>query len=120
MKFEITGKIKPCVRMTQRGKFVNEQAQEYLASKRSIGLQIRQQMSKSGLEMFPAQTPLYVKLLISQPNNLHRSDLDNLIKAVLDAAQGIVFQNDCWIDDIQAGRQLGEKYLAQLVILEQS
>lgn len=118
MKFTIAGKIKPYVRMTQRGKWVKDEAQEYLSSKSSIGLQLRRQMAECELEMLPAQTPLYVKLFIEQPNNLHRSDLDNLIKAVLDAAQGIIFHNDCWIDWIEASRHIGNDYLARLIVLK--
>jgi Holliday junction resolvase RusA-like endonuclease len=106
MQFSISGKIKPYVRMTQRGKFVKPQAKEYLNSKSSIAWQLKAQMVKRNWEMLPKQTPLQVALFITQPKALHRADLDNIIKAVLDAAQGIVYPNDCWVDDITSRRVL--------------
>ncbi len=41
MHFTLTGKVKPYVRMTRRGKFVNDQAIQYLASKDALQLQRR-------------------------------------------------------------------------------
>lgn len=104
MDFLIKGKFKPYVRMTQRGKWVNPQAQEYLSSKAGIGLQLKAQMNRAGWEMLPAKTPLTVHILIYHENGFHNRDLDNEIKALLDAAQGIAFHNDCWIDAITARR----------------
>jgi len=105
MDFLIEGQFKPYVRMTQRGKFVKPEAQEYLSSKAGIGLQLKARMSRQGWEMLPARTPLTVHVLIYHANGFHNRDLDNEVKALLDAAQGIVFHNDCWVDAITARRQ---------------
>lgn len=107
MEFIIPGKIKPYVRMTQRGKWINPQAREYLESKKAIAWIIAQQMRLNEWEMLPGQTPLTVSIEFEQPRALHRADLDNQVKAILDAAQGVVYQNDCWVDCIQASRRLG-------------
>ena len=105
--FLIAGRIVPYVRMTQRGKFVKPRAQFYLASKEAIRWQLQQQMAASGWAMLPERTPLAVRIEIGKEGGLHKSDLDNEVKAILDAAQGIVYRNDCWVDDIEAFRWLG-------------
>jgi len=46
--------------------------------------------------------------------------LDNQVKAILDAAQGLVFENDLWIDSISAERRLGSQTRAQVVVLPQA
>ena len=58
----------------------------------------------SNWAMLPKGVPLGTQLHFSVAQGLHRSDLDNLTKAILDAAQGAVFHNDCWIDVIRASR----------------
>lgn len=47
-------------------------------------------------------------------NNINR-DLDNMIKATLDALQGVVFQNDKQIIEIQAKKQQQEKNIWEYV-----
>lgn len=104
--FTLTGHIVPYVRMTRRGKWVNESAKLYLASQEALAWQMKQAMSKNELLMLPERTPLQVSILITVSKRLHCSDLDNQVKAVLDAAQGVVFKNDLWIDKINARRSL--------------
>jgi Holliday junction resolvase RusA-like endonuclease len=104
MRFEITGEIKPYVRMTRRGKWGSPQAQEYLASKAAIGLQFKAQMR--GREM-SVKTPLCVAILFTVQERQHCKDLDNLIKAILDAGNGIAWGDDRWIDEIHALRRKG-------------
>lgn len=103
MNFVIKGEIKPYVRMTRRGKWTNPQAQEYLASKAAIQMQLKAQMA--GREPF-GREPLSVRLWIRVSERLHTKDLDNQIKAVLDACNGIVWADDRWVDAIHAQRYL--------------
>ena len=101
--------IKPYVRMTQRGKFVNAQAQAYLTSKAALSFQIKSAMNAAGKEMLPGQTPLKVVIRLYAPSNPgHRCDLDNQIKAILDACNGVAFPDDRWVDEIDAERHIGE------------
>ena len=116
VRFVILGKIKPAVRMTQRGKWVDPQAQEYLASKQSVGLQLRQQMTANGWEMLPPKTPLSVRIVFTMPNYVHVADIDNQIKATLDSAQGIVFKDDRWVDVLSAERCKGQDYLTVIEV----
>jgi Holliday junction resolvase RusA-like endonuclease len=108
MRFEIVGqKIKPYVRMTQRGKFVRvrngklTQAAEYLDSKAALQWQFRAQMM--GHEPF-GREPLCVSITVFYRGGYHNHDLDNVIKALLDAMNGIVYADDRWIDAICAVR----------------
>lgn len=103
----LDGCFKPYVRMTQRGKFVRPEAQAYLASKDAMQYQLAQEMVDR--PMLPERTPLSVSILISHNHGFHNRDLDNEVKAILDAMQGIVFKNDCWIDQIEARRMTGER-----------
>jgi crossover junction endodeoxyribonuclease RusA len=111
MQFFLTGKIIPYVRMTQRGKWVDKRAQEYLANKEELAWQFRRQCP----EMLPEQTPLLMIAIIETPK-LHKGDLDNIFKALADSAQGIVFSNDCWIDSISIQRKRAKEYKAQVWI----
>jgi len=116
LRFTIRGKIKPYVRMTRRGKWVSAQAQEYLASKDAIQSQLLLQLQQNDWDELPQRTPLAVRLWVTVPERLHCSDLDNIVKAVLDAAQGIVYRNDLWIDSIRARRRLGDEHCAILEV----
>lgn len=60
MRFIIKGKIKPAVRMTQRSKWVDEDAQEYLSCKVAIGRQLREQMLALDAAPFERGAPLSV------------------------------------------------------------
>ena len=102
--FVIESRIVPYVRMTRRGKYVDPRASEYLASQTEIRLRLREQMSERGLAMLPPQTPLAVSIDIWTARG-HTCDADNLAKAIIDAAQGVVFKNDLWIDQIRIERQ---------------
>ena len=117
MDFEIKGKIKPYVRMTQRSKFVNPQAKEYLASKDAIGWQLRQQMADKQIEMIPNKKPIVAHIEVYRPG-VYQADLDNIFKAIMDAAQGIVFQDDRYIVSLSAKKELDESHTAWLQINE--
>lgn len=97
--------IVPYVRMTQRGKFCDPAALRYRASQRELkalfGLAMQQRAP------LPGQTPLYVDILLRRPTRLHTCDLDNLVKALLDAMNGVVYPDDRWIDLLTARRELG-------------
>ena len=100
--FCLVGPVKPYVRMTQRSKHVNAQAQQYLASKDELRLQLKSWMQHWGYERL-GREPLRVEITFGGVN--HRQDLDNLVKAVLDACNGIVWEDDRWVDVIEARRE---------------
>ena len=87
-----------------------ERAQEYLSSQRNLANEFKRQMDEQGFTMIPRGGPIEVMwLAIHHAHGFHNRDLDNEIKAVLDAAQGVVFEDDRWIDEISAWRQRGDK-----------
>ena len=116
MRFIILGRVHPYTRMTQRGKWTSARAKAYLASQESISWQIKDQMIQNDWAMLPAQQPLAIKLSFVIPRSLHRCDLSNLAKAVEDAAQGVAFQNDCWIDRLEARRRCGREWITTIKV----
>ena len=109
--------IKPYIRMTQHGKFVNAQAQEYIASKLTLSLQIKSAMNAAGKSMLAARTPLFVYVKIITPKSQgHRADLDNIFKAIMDACNGIVFPDDRWVDGFRVDRDFGSPGLKMRIL----
>lgn len=100
--FSLPPQFKPYVRMTQRSMHVDVHAQQYLASKIEIGHRLKQQLRGRPCPLLPASTPLVAHLEL--PHADHRRDLDNEIKAALDAANGILYPDDRWIDAVVATR----------------
>lgn len=109
MRFILTGRIKPYVRTTRRGKWVNPQAIEYGECIVAMGLQLKAQMARNGWHMLPPRTPLKMHATFMLSDRLHCQDVDNQFKALADCAQGIVFANDLWLDEISAARCLGDE-----------
>ena len=117
-----SGTIKPYVRMTRRGKFVQPKALAYQASQDELKARFKEQLIEKGYrsENFPIfknKQPLRAHVNVCVSKDLHTKDLDNQLKAVLDAAQGLLFENDLWIDTITAERSLASEDLVELVLL---
>lgn len=108
LSFYIETDFQPYTRMTQRGKYVIPKAIAYRASQRNLELRFKEAMKLNGWEPFE-RVPLAINVLITVREDLHRSDLDNRLKALTDAAQKVVFPNDCWIDVAYIRRRLGPK-----------
>lgn len=113
--FTLTTRIVPAVRMTHRGKWTSPRAQEYLASQEALRYQLKQQMRDNGWKMLPAKTPLAVELSVGT-DTLHKADLDNILKAVQDSANKIVFADDCWIDRVKVWRYKADEPRAELTV----
>jgi Holliday junction resolvase RusA-like endonuclease len=90
--------VVPYVRMTRRGKH-KLRAQRYISNQHSLGWLIKIEMQSRGIQIF-GREPLQVEVVIEEarPEPDHRRDGDNLLKAVLDAANGILWADDRWID----------------------
>ena len=99
----LEGPIVPYVRMTQRSKHADPRARRYLASQQALKIQLRQQMTEKDEYEPLTREPLEAFLTFWWVN--HRQDLDNLVKAILDAASGIVWADDRWVDHIEASRE---------------
>jgi hypothetical protein len=97
------GEIVPYVRMTRRGKFADQRAQKYLAWKSAAGFAFKADLG--GAEPL-GREPLAAGLLVR--GAAHTRDLDNILKGVLDAANGVVIADDRWVDRLVAVRIEGE------------
>lgn len=103
-------RIKPYVRMTQRGKFVKAAAQEYIANQQLIRYAIGHP------PMMPGQTPLCVTIQQRIAGAVHNHDGDNVIKALLDAMKGIVYPDDRWADAITYERTQASEDLTVITV----
>ena len=101
------GEFKPYVRMTQRGKFVKPEAKDYLSSKAAMALAFKQHMNGNLLE----RKPITVDIIIHHKGGYHHRDLDNEIKAIFDACNGTVWEDDRWVDVVRAKRKRGDRDL---------
>jgi Holliday junction resolvase RusA-like endonuclease len=98
----LAGPIVPYTRMTQ-GSLWTERSKRYLASQYRLRVQMQVVMAASGLQMYQKGIPLRVRIHFGWC--LHNRDIDNEAKAVLDAAKGILFADDRWVDEIVATRE---------------
>lgn len=110
MRFVIEGKIHPYVHRTYRGKHTAK-AKAYHASQNAIRWQLANLMQRAGMHKIQRGIPLRISITAIVPKGLHTFDCTNLQKALEDAAQTIVFDNDCWVDQICTFRQLGNTYM---------
>ena len=90
----------PAVRMTQRGKWVNSKARRYIDNQHILGWEYKRIMTEQNWSMFPPRSPFWIRMTITRPD-LYTYDLDNALKAVLDAAKGIVFEDDRYAIEIR-------------------
>lgn len=107
MIFLIRGEIMPYVRTRRGGYRLDKYAARYKSQEASLKWLMQNAMQRSIEPMLPGQTSLEVIINIHK-KPLHHCDLDNLVKALLDAANKVVYPDDAWIDYIRAGRTLAE------------
>ena len=118
MRYTLVGPIKPYVHRTHRGKY-SDRADAYHASQNVIRWQLKQQMRDAGVDIIPKGVPLRLRIDVTVPSSMgHRCDCTNLQKGIEDAAQGVVFENDCWVDDIRTTRSIGAAWRAVLEVEE--
>jgi Holliday junction resolvase RusA-like endonuclease len=98
----LAGPVVPYTRMTQRSKWTTR-SQRYLASQTALRVQMQAQMAANGWAMYPAKLPLRLRVVFGWC--VHTHDLSNLVKAVEDAANKIVWADDRWIDSITTERE---------------
>lgn len=113
-KFIIHGPIVPFVHRTHRGKH-SPRAQRYHASQAAIGIQLKSQMQHRGWTMIERGQPLALRIHVTRPR-IHTLDATNLQKAIEDAAQHIVFENDAWVVDIHTTLEQGPEHHATLEV----
>ena len=97
----LAGPIVPYTRMTQ-GSLWTERSKRYLASQDALRVQMQAGMARNGWKPYQKGLPLQVRIVFGW--RLHNRDIDNEAKAILDAAKGILFDDDRWIDRLTVER----------------
>jgi Holliday junction resolvase RusA-like endonuclease len=86
----------PYTRMTTRGLWIPK-AQKYIQNQTALAWGYKAQMLQNDWPMLPPRVPLFVRWLVVRTGPLYQCDIDNLLKALCDAAKGVVFVDDRYI-----------------------
>ena len=114
---EIAEHVIPYVRMTRRGKHARPNARRYLAHQQDLAWEMRRRlMGVAPLGREPLQVS--ITILTDGPAP-HNCDLDNQVKAILDAAKGILFEDDRWVDRIVAERRGSDRDVIRVTVCSQ-
>lgn len=103
IKLVIPGRPVPYVRMTQRGKYVKENAKRYLTYKDAIKY-IAMSQIKGEIETENVKVIVRVYLHGKKAPMGNDGDIDNYIKSAMDSLNGIAYK-----DDRQVVKVYGEK-----------
>lgn len=86
----------PKPRMTQRSKWAHSEFNDWVGYCR---LNLQSLMNQSGIQPFP-KVSLWMSATFGLPKNkVWKVDLSNLLKAVEDVMQKVLFFNDAWIEE---------------------
>jgi crossover junction endodeoxyribonuclease RusA len=107
LDIDIHAPVVPYTRMTQRGKFVKPDALRYLASQKELKflMSVANHNKEYYLDYYVPEKCQFSLVVAFYVNSMHHCDLDNMIKAVLDAGQGILYKDDRYCDAITATRE---------------
>jgi len=120
----------PYVRMTRAGKYVSPRAGRYLASQsvlKNLMIERVKELADKGQTLYadminarvdgkdiqveimvpipPKETfSVEINFFFAPKKSMHYCDLDNLVKAVMDAGNKVLFTDDRWCDSITASR----------------
>ncbi|GAW28973.1 RusA family crossover junction endodeoxyribonuclease [Carboxydocella sp. ULO1] len=101
-EFEVPGRPVPAVRMTQRGKFVKQRAQQYIAYKELVTWYA----IKAGIKRING--PVAVEIIIYLADK-KAGDWDNYGKAITDALNKVAYKDDRQIVDGRVIKRLCDK-----------
>ena len=131
ISFGLLHHMVPYVRMTRTGKYVMPQAKRYLESQVELKNKIKDivkyeydhgertlythkvnaRMDGRDVQIeillpIPANTPFDVEInfYYHPDKSMHYCDLDNLVKAVMDAGNKVIYGDDRWCDGVVANR----------------
>jgi len=129
LRIKIDCKPMGAVRMTQRGKWVNKSAQRYLAYKDDVAWQIKSQFNRE-----PIDSPVRVIITFFMPipkswtkkrkaqapgtSHVYTPDIDNLVKGAFDAANGILWEDDKIVSELDARKVYSEEPGISIVLRE--
>lgn len=99
MKLVIPGRPVAAVRMTQRSKFKNKQAQRYLEYKDEVG------WTAKAVGLRPNHSPYEVIAIVYIDCTKKDMDIDNLAKTYLDGLNGIAWHDDRQVIDLHVKKR---------------
>jgi crossover junction endodeoxyribonuclease RusA len=107
----IEGRVVPYTRMTQRGKYVKPDAVRYIDSQNRLKSVIARDTTEYMRgEWYVPEKCQFGAHMTFYVASLHKCDLDNLVKAVMDACQKVLFKDDRYCDTIFATRVLSGEH----------
>ena len=92
--------IIPYVRMTQRGKFKSKQARKYMKNQKHLGWFLYEATRMAKWEA--TDDPIRLMCVFNISKRASVKDLSNLVKAVEDAGNGILWEDDRFITQLEA------------------
>lgn len=115
IEFVVPGRPVPAVRMTQRSKWVDPQAQRYLEYKEFAGW-----IAKQAVKQKPITGQVAAKFRFYLKPKGRNPDLSNLIKAIEDALNKIVWKDDVQVRHIDASMIISkdEPERAEVIVRE--
>ena len=116
MHFIIEGEIIPYVRTTRKAASFNERNLRYANSLGGIRVQVNNQMALRNYEKIPDRTSFIVYALFQSKSRLWTFDVDNKLKAIVDALQGHVFRSDLWLRETWGRKELGTDDMTAIVL----
>lgn len=104
-------------RVTRRGAFTPKKTQAYEAS---VAAHARIAMMEAGAEM--AAGPVAVQIVAYMPDR-RRRDIDNVIKAVMDGLNGVLYHDDAQVHEVAASKRYDKaspRTVVAMTILEET
>ena len=111
ISFIVPGRPVPAARMTRKSKFVNHQAQRYLAYKGQVGYIARSRCRK------PIEGPVGVEIHAYVFGG-RPGDSDNIAKAILDGCNNICWNDDRQVVELHVFRHSGRPQRAEIAVWE--
>jgi Holliday junction resolvase RusA-like endonuclease len=100
LKIVIPGRAIAAVRMTQRSKYKDAQAQRYLTYKEQVGWQTKAQLPR-GFQLFSGDVAVIARVYLLPEG--HIGDWDNYAKSICDGLKGVAWNDDAqvWKGDVE-------------------
>ena len=136
IKFTVDGRPVPAVRMTQKSKYTSKAAARYLSYKSLVKHTARNTMIQTQAKRMEKPLAVSVDVYYSIPKSftkrdrdeiinsgytvkpITRGDIDNIVKSITDACNGVVYDDDIQIVQLSASKNYGKVDCVHVTIEE--